>query len=764
MGEKGREACLFAEIDRLAGVPGRRQVDGPPLEADGSRPGVELSAAAELARLDWSSESRQRERLRLAWAARSAPAQPARRVLSIAGVWVARLALAAVAVVFVFAAVKLMEQASTLGWVSLGAQATSVVSLPTAGTTTAAIHPLIAAATPMIAAETAVPLRPAPDSSPAPAFVRLGKGQLRAIAVSADGRSLAVGSSATVCLYDASSYAGRWCTGSPGQVQRLAFDPTGRAILAGTRDGWVVMWDASTGDPTFQIKPTTAPVQGIAWSPDGSRFGVADGVGNLIIRAQSTGEDVQTLTSAGQAIYTLAWSPDGRQLAAAGSSAQVEVFDLASGKPVQVFKPERPADLPYKATGLAWTPDGRSIVMSSGYSMAASIAAPEIDAGRVVVWDARSGAQTRSFSTNDLPSGFSLSPDAARLAGQQVDGSVQIWDVASGSAVASLPRVGRDLAQIAWSQDGRRLFVESGAGQIAAWDARDRQVTELIGGYAGPVNEVAWSPDGKILAVSYAEGQLDLWDPQTWTVTHTWPGIPVQSLALAWKPSTESELLAVGGDTVVIWNMASATPVRQLEGDLRLVKALAWSPKGWQVAAGGANGSVLIWEANTGQELRRIDAGHPVEGIAWSPDEQQLIVFWADGGGEGLDVYDPQTGARLETPWTGSGIAHLAVSPDGTRAASLVDRVQVWDLASRQLLYNLSGAQSAPLTSFAWSPDGGQIAGAAQEVFVWDTATLQQAQVLAGHTAPVTSLSYRPDGKALASGSEDGTVLIWDLH
>jgi WD40 repeat protein len=487
-------------------------------------------------------------------------------------------------------------------------------------------------------------------------------------------------------------------------------------------------------------------------------------VGNLIVRAQSTGADVQTMTSADQAISSLAWSPDGQRLAAAGSGAQVEVFDLASGKPAQVLKPERPADLPYTATGLAWTPDGRSLVMSSGYSVAASIAAPAIDAGNVVVWDARSGAQTSSFSTNDLPSGFSLSPEGTRLAGQQVDGSVQIWDVATGSAVANLPRVGRDLAQMAWSQDGSRLFVASSGGQVATWDARDQQVTEVIGGYTGPVNEVAWSPDGKILAVSYVQGQLSLWDPQIWTVTHTWSGSPAQSLALAWKPSTQKELLAVGGDSVVIWNMASATPVRQLEGDLRLVKALAWSPKGWQVAAGGANGSVLIWEANTGQELHRIDAGHPVDGMAWTPDEQQLIVFWADSGGEGLDVYDTQTGARLETPWTGSGIAHLAVSPDGTRAASLADRVQIWDLASRQLLFNLGGGQSAPLTCFAWSPDGAQIAGAAQDVFVWDTVSQQQISALTGHTAPVTSLSYRPDGKALASGSEDGTVLIWDLH
>jgi WD40 repeat protein len=758
MGEKGREACLFDEIDRLAGAPGRR-----PVEPGGDLPAAELAAAAQLARLDWSAESRQRERLRRMWAAHSAAPQPAHAALRAAGVWAARLALTAVAVVFVFAAVKLMEQASTQGWVTIGAHATSTVSLPTAELTAVALHPMVVTAIPLLPAQTAVPRRPALVSSPASAEVRLGKGQVRAMAVSADGRSLAVGSTATVCLYDASSFASRWCAGSPGQVYRLAFDPSGRSVLAGTADGWVALWNGTTGDTAFQIKPTTAPVEGIAWSPDGSRFGVADGAGNLIIRSQTTGADLQTLTSPDRAFTTLAWSPDGQRLAA-GSGGQAEIWDLAGGKTLQVLNPERPADLPYTATGLAWTPDGRSIVMSSGYYSAASANGPEIDVGRVVVWDASSGAQSQSFSTGDLPMGFALSPDAAQLAGQHPDGSVQVWDVASGRVAAALPRVGIDQTQMAWSGDGSRLFVESSGGQVAAWNARDQQLTEVLGDYTGPVNEVAWSPDGKILAVSYVQGQLTLWDPQTWTVTDRWPGSPVQSLTLAWKPSNEKRLLAVGGDTVVIWNMENATPVRQLEGDLRMARALAWSPKGWEIAAGGDNGSVLIWESNTGQELRSIDAGHPVDGLAWSPDEQQLIVSWADSSGQGLDVFNTQTGARLETPWTGSDIAHLSVSPDGARAASLAGGVAVWDLASRQLLFNLDGGQSLRQTAFAWSPDGAQIASAAQDVFLWDLSTLQQTQIFTGHTAPVTTLSYRPDGTTLASGGEDGTVLIWKVR
>lgn len=47
-------------------------------------------------------------------------------------------------------------------------------------------------------------------------------------------------------------------------------------------------------------------------------------------------------------------------------------------------------------------------------------------------------------------------------------------------------------------------------------------------------------------------------------------------------------------------------------------------------------------------------------------------------------------------------------------------------------------------------------------ISLWDVDTGDKLISLQGHTEHIESLTFSPDGKILASGSEDGTVLLWN--
>ena len=49
-------------------------------------------------------------------------------------------------------------------------------------------------------------------------------------------------------------------------------------------------------------------------------------------------------------------------------------------------------------------------------------------------------------------------------------------------------------------------------------------------------------------------------------------------------------------------------------------------------------------------------------------------------------------------------------------------------------------------------------------MWLWDVATGQLVTTLTGHTGVVNSVTFSPDGDTLASGSRDGTAILWDLH
>jgi GTPase SAR1 family protein len=94
----------------------------------------------------------------------------------------------------------------------------------------------------------------------------------------------------------------------------------------------------------------------------------------------------------------------------------------------------------------------------------------------------------------------SWSPDGARLLSGGADGTVRLWEAASGRELAVLEGHKGWVLSVGWSPDGARLLSGGEDGTVRLWEAASGRELAVLEGHTGTVWSVGWSPDGGLWA------------------------------------------------------------------------------------------------------------------------------------------------------------------------------------------------------------------------------------------------------------------------
>ena len=278
-----------------------------------------------------------------------------------------------------------------------------------------------------------------------------------------------------------------------------------------SHDGTAIAWDVA-GDRglarrfRFTREPLPDP-DGFdghpgAFSPDGRLIALGLSEEGIALRQANDLTPIgPPLAETGGEVWAVAFAPDGETLGAVTDDGHATLWDVESRS--LLWGPSTVAQGP--VVGVSISADGRTV----------ATAGPD----GVKLWAAATGDALGTIPDNGVPAGdVVFAPDGSTLAFvHEHGGTVEIWDVAKRSRVATLPvNSSFSYYAIAFSPDGRSLATGTLDDPfVRVWDVAGRKlIRKLDQGSAGALT-VDFSADGRILAVSGFEPVASLWDVGT---------------------------------------------------------------------------------------------------------------------------------------------------------------------------------------------------------------------------------------------------------
>lgn len=551
-----------------------------------------------------------------------------------------------------------------------------------------------------------------------------------------------------VLLPSVSATSSKLFRGHESPVKSVDFSPKGEAIVSGSQDGTIRLWDLK-GTPTIEpIQVHKNAIEIVKFSLDG----------NMLISGSKDG-DIRLWDLAGKSIgtpmegneggiKTIELHPKGQFIISISRGGELLFWDLKNTSLIFYKRLEKSIEAVF------WGADYKSIVaIKKGGGM------DEYDLTGNLLSQAIDPFQLTSISSID----FNHDTQVMVTGGWN---GINTWKTEGSFQYKKNINLDFPVSALAVSSDGQLIAGGSASGKIRLWDSEGREFKFPFHGHEEDILSLDFSPNAQHIVSGSHDGTLRLWSLNRFPHGRPFEDYGVESEAVAF--SSNGERIAAGNSngSVNIWNVMG-TQIQSLSGGGgQKIYSIAFSPDGKIIASGSADGMVYLWNLDQKKITKELP-GHVGEvfSVGFSPDGKTIIT----GGRDGTIRFWNLKGDSIRPPLKAheEAIFSISFSHDGQKivSGSKDGTVRLWNSKGQPIGHSMQGHQGE-VYSVTFNHDGTAIASGSTDgtIRLWDLLGNLLEPPFDGHEAAIESVVFSLDGEIIFSGSLDGTVRLWDLQ
>lgn len=444
------------------------------------------------------------------------------------------------------------------------------------------------------------------------------------------------------------------------------------------------LWDLESGRKVAQISDEYAT--DATFAPGRGPLLITFGDKTVHEHDRTTGARVRTYTQTKENIGSITYSPNGAFLyveGIEGSQALLRRVKSSTGNDYDFVYARLPGGQSFSRNSevIAGRFHFRSDVTGKSYQKLRAAWLTGSSRGQVLLNGNMIGPWVSSGR-------FSFSSDSRRLLNYH-RGKVTAWDAVSGVEVpptseelkAVPPRnhgtvsyfrttynfaAGLKASKVSETiyKNGRNTGSDSDYHYKETIEIRRLGSDELVSEIAlADVYDIQFNPQGTLLAVSpLKDPVVSIWDVNSGKQVHALTGHSRRVWDFAF--SNDGRKIATGSDdaTARVWDVETGRQLLHLERHKAAVLGVAFSGDDKRLATASWDKTGRVWDADTGRSVSVLAALDPMHVIALNADGTRAI-----SNGNGIVLWETDTGKELASMFLRPTVAGFAVSPDWTK-------------------------------------------------------------------------------------------------